>query len=120
MIDRVLPPAPSFLPRAQVALVGVNVVGGAFDEPAFFVGAELKLERVDDRASEPFLEREDVLDGTVVLVGPQVVVCGRVDELSGDAQLASRAPHAAFEDIADAELPRDRLHVLGRLLERHR
>jgi hypothetical protein len=120
VIDRVLPPAPPFLPCAQIALVRVQVGDGTFGEPPFFVGAELELERVDDDAGESFLEREDVLDGPVVLVGPQVVVRGGVDELSGNAQAAARPPHAAFEDVSDAELTRDRLHILGRLLERHR
>ena len=36
---------------------------------------------------------------------------GRIDQLSGDAQAPAGAAHAAFKDVADAELPPDLPHV---------
>lgn len=63
MIDRVLSPTPSFLARAQVALVRGQVVDGALAEPSFFIGGEPELEGIDDHTGETFLDRENILDG---------------------------------------------------------
>jgi len=89
--DRVLPPRPSFLPRAQVALVCVQVADGAFGEPAFFVGAELKLERVDDslRASRSWNAKTS---STSSYWSAHRWSSGRVDELK---RMRSRFPRAA-------------------------
>ena len=77
MIDRVLPPPPRFLARAEVALVRVHVVDRTVGQPPVFVGGQPELEALDDDTGEAFLNREDILDRTVVRVGPQVVVGGR-------------------------------------------
>ena len=119
VIDRVLPPAPALLARAEVALVRVQVVDGALGEPSFFVGGEPELERIHDHPGETFLDREDILDGAVVGVRPQMIVRARVDELSRDPQPVSSSTHAALQDVSHPQLAGDRLHVLGRALERH-
>ena len=74
VVDRVPPPSPSFLSRLQVALVRMQVADWTFGEATVFVSGELELEGLDDDAGEPFLEREDVLDAPVEVVGPQVMV----------------------------------------------
>ena len=40
------------------------------------------------------------------LCGPELRARDAVDELRGDAEPVARPPHAAFEQVADAELPR--------------
>jgi hypothetical protein len=114
VIDRVLSPTPSLLPSAEVALVRRNIVDGALGQPLFFVRRELELERVDDHTGEALLDRENILDGAVVGVGPQVVVCDCIDELSGDPQATSRSADASLQQISHSQLCGDRLHSTGR------
>ena len=47
----------------------------------------------------------------LVAIGPQLRSRLGVDELHGDAQPVAAAPHRAFDDVLDAELPADLAHV---------
>jgi hypothetical protein len=44
-------------------------------------------------------------------VGPEMRAACRVDQLRGDAHPVSAFAHRAFQDIADAELAADLLHI---------
>ena len=57
------------------------------------------------------MDGENVVERSVVAFGPKVRVGAGVDELGGHAHLVARAPHAAFEDVRDAELRGDLAQV---------
>jgi len=61
-IDGLLTPAPALVPGAQVALVRARIVDGSFREALVLLGRKAKTQRVNDLPSDPFLDREDVLD----------------------------------------------------------
>ena len=93
---------------------------GVFREAPLLVIGESELEGCNDHSSETFLHREDILEGAVVVLGPQMVVPARINELSADSQLSSCPPHASLENVANAKLTGDGLHVFLRVLEHHR
>src|SRR5262249_38240045 len=49
--------------------------------------------------------------GVIELVGPQMPARYALYELSGDPHPVTRDPEASFQDVTDAELARDLLHV---------
>src|SRR6516165_5569998 len=57
------------------------------------------------------LYREDVGEVAVVALGPDVFSTLGVDELRGDPNAIAGFTQAAFEDIADAKLVPDLLHI---------
>lgn len=118
-IDRVLAPAPAFVPRAEVALVGVQVVDRTLGEPPVVFRREPQLEGIDDDGGETLLHREDVVDGAVVGVGPDMIVRARIDQLSRNPQPVSGPANTAFEEVAHSQLAGNRLHILRRASEHH-
>ena len=62
------------------------------------------------------LEVEDVGDGALELLRPQVRPARPFDQLGGNPHLVARAPHAAFQDVADAEVAGHVAHVHGAAL----
>ena len=66
------------------------------------------------------LDGEDVLQLAIVALGPEMRVMGRVDQLRGDAHPVAGAPHAAFDEVADAEPAGDVLCLDRLSLERER
>ena len=74
-------------------------------------GVDLRLDRGDDALGDPVLQREEVGDVAVVLLGPDLqAASGIVEERRGAEPLAG-APDAAAEHVAHAELAADRLQV---------
>src|SRR3546814_11139875 len=71
------------------------------------LGVELRLHRGHDVLGDVVLDGEDVLQLAVVLLGPEVLAGLGVDDLNGDAQALTRRPHAAFQDVAHAEIAGD-------------
>jgi len=59
------------------------------------------------------LEIENILDGAVEAVGPDLHSGRCIDELPGDAQAVRRFAYAAFKYIADTEFAADLLHIYG-------
>src|SRR5207249_11784425 len=67
----------------------------------------------NDRAGDLVLDGEDILQLAVVAFGPDVPISLRIDQLHGDTDAITDLAHAAFEDILDAELACDLLHLYG-------
>ena len=65
-------------------------------EPPIFVRGELELERIDDDPGQPLLEGEDVLDVSVVFVGPEVMVGASIDERAVMRTPPPLPAHVAF------------------------
>jgi hypothetical protein len=83
---------------------------------AFFSsGSSFQLERRNDRLRDFVLQRENVVEVAVVALGPDVAASRAIDKLSSDPDTAARFAHAAFEQVAHLELPRDlrRIDVLA-------
>jgi hypothetical protein len=59
---------------------------------------------------------ENILDGAIEAVGPDVRSSRCIDELSNDAHPVRRLAHAAFKQIADTEFAADLLHMTARPL----
>ena len=60
-------------------------------------------ERAHDGAGNVVLQFEDVLELSVIAFRPHVAVGAPVDQLRGDPHAVIDLPHAAFEDVLDAE-----------------
>jgi hypothetical protein len=92
---------------AQKVVVGAEAPG-RFPLRAVDLGL---LQRGRDRAHDArghlVLQIEYVLGRTIETVCPEVGRAGRVDQLPGDPHSICRLAHAAFEQIADAELATD-------------
>ncbi len=119
-VQRVFRPEPDLLPRAEIALVRLYVVDRPLRQPALFFRAELEHQRVDDRAGEPLLHVEHIIERAAVALRPEVLVCSTVDQLGDDAEIVPRLPHAPLEHVLDVELPRDGPRVFIRALEHSR
>ena len=74
-------------------------------------GIELRFDRRDDGFGDLVLHREHVGEIAVVAVRPDVAAGGGVVKLRGDTHAVAAFAHAAFDDIADAELLGDLLHM---------
>jgi hypothetical protein len=64
------------------------------------------------------LQLEDVFEGAVEAVGPEMRTSERVDQLGCDADATAGFAHRAFEDVAHAEAPLAATRALVRLLGR--
>jgi hypothetical protein len=78
------------------------------------LGSERELDLPGDGAGDVALETDRVRIASLVALRPQVVIGPAVDELDGDADLAVRLKHRAFEERVHVELARDLRHRLVR------
>ena len=90
--------------RLQVEIMRLDIARGHAGDPRGLRGQQLRLQRVGDAGRDVALHREHVLQVAVVVLGPEVAVGTRVDQLQVDAHLAGGLLHAAFEHRRDAEL----------------
>ena len=75
----------------------------------------------EDRGDRPrylVLNREHILHVTIVTLRPQMVAAFRIDELGRDAYALAGAPHAAFKQVANAEIAPNLGRKNGRLWQR--
>ena len=89
----------------HVGLIGLGIFCVAALDGLLFLGREAEIEGFGDFKGELFLEREDVLIAAGEIVGPGLEAGGGIDQLDIDANLIAGFADAAFEKIADAELP---------------
>ncbi len=94
----------------------IHVVRRLAPGPEILGGVELRLDRRDDGLGDFVLHGEHVGEIAVVALRPEVTAGGHVDELGRDADVVAVLAHAAFDDVADAELFADLLVVDGFLL----
>ena len=108
--------APVMRQRPHDEAPRIHVVGRLAPGPEILGGVELRLDRRDDGLGDFVLHGEHVGEIAVVALRPEVTAGGHVDELGGDADVVAVLAHAAFDDVADAELLADLLVVDGFLL----
>jgi hypothetical protein len=63
------------------------------------------------RLGDLILERENVGEIAIVVLGPDVISGASINKLRRDAHPITGLAHAAFEHIAHAEFPSDLLHI---------
>ena len=95
----------------QHAFISRHVIGRLALRTVVRSGLDAAGQRRDDRAGYLVLDGEDVLEFAVVAFCPDVPVGFRVDQLHCDADAIAGLSHAALENVFDAELARDLLHL---------
>jgi hypothetical protein len=89
------------------------LVGRLVQRAEALLRVDVRLDRSHHALCDVILDCEEVAQLAVVSLGPDVLSRLRVDELRGHADAPAGGTHAAFEDVADAELLRDLPHVHG-------
>src|SRR6516165_2718604 len=77
---------------------------------------QCRLDDAGDADRDPVLQLEDVLQRAVETVGPQMRTGECIDQLAGDANPLAGFANRAFEDVANAELSADLVHINGAAL----
>src|SRR5262249_39418309 len=95
---------------AQEVVVSVEAFGWLASGALNLGLSQAGRDRANDFCRHLVLEVEDVLQGAVETVGPQLHAVRPVDELPCNAHPVSRLAHAAFKHIADTKLAADLLH----------
>ncbi len=103
--------------RHQIEVVGIDIVRAALLDRRLLLRQQFQLQRFDDGLADLVLQGEDVVELAVVALGPQMAAGGPVNQLSGDPHPAAGFAHAAFQDVADAQLPGQLAHIEGLALE---
>ena len=76
-------------------------------------GDELGVQRARQPRDDFVLHVEEIGEGLVEPLGPEMIARFRVDELHVDAHAVSAALNAALEHIADVQLAADLLQIDG-------
>ena len=103
-------------PVPLVASLPVRAIGLAVgrlrgaDALRLFAG-QLEPQRLGDLLRDVVLDRDDVLEGAIVLLAPELRAAVHVDELGLNVQVTVTLDHAPREDGADVELPADGLRI---------
>jgi hypothetical protein len=82
--------------------------------PALLFPGQSHREGSHDPPGDLILQPEDVRNGTIVTLRPQMAAGHGIDQLGIDPHLIAGAPHAALQHVADAELLGDLLDLHGR------
>src|SRR6516165_11466567 len=99
--------------RAQVEIIGSEIVRPAIGQSADLGGLQRGLYDTSDADRDIVLKLQDVLHIAVEAVGPEMRPVRGVDQLRGDAHATACLAHGAFEHIAHAEFAPDLLHIDG-------
>src|SRR5262249_44434643 len=76
-----------------VVLKSMNVTDGSLGKLALLLRGQLHLQRIDNLARDLLLNVEHVFEFSRVLVGPQVLVGERIDQLGGDTKTVTGGTH---------------------------
>ncbi len=102
----------------EVVVVGDDVRGLALVGAA--VAGELEPQGARDALGDLVLDGEDVFDGAVVALGPDVAAVGDADVLDGDTEAVSCLLHAAFQHRIDVQLLANLFEIVRGPLEAER
>src|SRR5436190_13857978 len=96
---------------AKIKIVGLQILRGLSPNLSLFVSGEGCFELGCDRLRDFTLECEDVLHFPVVLLRPNLCVCLCVDELGVNANAVARNLHASLQNVCNAQVAPDLLHL---------
>ena len=107
-----------------MAALEERLVRGRIDRAAagqarFLLRRQLNLNLVGDGARDVALQRQDIPQVALVLLGPQVRIRRRVNQLGGDSDASLRPQDRAFDDGIDVERLRDLGQWLSSALVAH-
>ncbi len=80
----------------------------------------MRIQRIGEPRYDFVLHIEEVGDGLVEALGPQVIAGFGVDQLHVHPKPVAAALHRTFKHVADVQLAPDLLHVNGLALEGER
>src|SRR3546814_426840 len=89
-------------------LIGGGHLGNGRD----FWRGEPGLQRSRDPARDLAFDAEDVVQGALVALGPEMMVGPRIDQLHRNQDVVADLLHAAFDDVRHAQFLRDLLQVV--------
>src|SRR3546814_12666944 len=87
---------------AQVVVVGPGIGGGHLGNGRDFWRGEPGLQRSRDPARDLAFDAEDVVQGALVALGPEMMVGPRIDQLHRNQDVVADLLHAAFDEIGRA------------------
>ncbi len=98
-------------PAARVQMPGIETArrrdAGTFDDRM----PDDRFERSDDVIGQFVLDLEQILQGTLVALRPEVMTGSRIDQLAGHAHSVAGLANAAFEHVAGAQAAADLLDI---------
>src|SRR5262245_35400857 len=89
--------------RAEEEIVGVNIVRRLAARALDLCTAKFWLDCAYDARGDAVLKIEDVTQGPVETIGPEMQASRSIEQLTGDAHALARPAHAALEQVAHAE-----------------
>ena len=98
---------PQMVEPALVEVPGGEVLGSLARRDLALDARELGLDHGGDLLRHDLLDVEDVRQGEIVDLGPELALVGRAVELDRDAHTLARGPDAAAHDVADPQPGRD-------------
>src|SRR5438477_11680940 len=90
--------------RAQIEIVRSEVMRRTGNRTAYLSGLQRRLDHAGDVDRHLILKIENVFQGAVETIGPEMGAGLGLDQLRGDAHPVPTLAHRAFEDVADAKL----------------
>ena len=108
--DRLHPLAASAaeLARQQEEFIGLRARGHPLLQRFLLGWREFEFQRGNDRLADLVLNGEDVVERPVEPIGPDLRIARCFDQLCGQPHPIARTAHAAFEDVRDIEVARQR------------
>src|SRR6516165_8479470 len=97
--------------RLEIKIVGIEAFGWLAVSTIDLGLTKLRLDRARDAGRHLVLKLEDVVDGAVEAVGPDVRAGAGVDELARDPHPVAGLAHAAFEHVAHPQFSRHLPHI---------
>ncbi len=111
---------PQLLAGLEHELEGARVRNRPLRELSMLIVGQRDVQGTHDFARDAFLHLEHIVHRAGVLLGPQLRIVRRIDQLRRDPQAVACLADAAVEDVADAQFPCKRWSILLRPLEPHR
>src|SRR5438477_11892491 len=96
--------------RAQIEIVRSEVMRRTGSRTADFSGLQRRLDHAGDVDRHLILKIENVFQGAVETIGPEMGAGLGLDQLRGDARPVPTLAHRALQHIADTELASHLLH----------
>src|SRR4029434_8562661 len=95
----------------KIIIIRLQALGWFAQSPRHFSSFKLRRQCAYHARRHLILQIEDVFERAVVAVGPDVIACCGVNELSSDADAIAGLADASLQHISDAELAADLLQI---------